>query len=71
MYKSIEEMKRECYEIGYKEGYEEGYEIGIKEVRKEVAHTLLKEGSLTLEEISQVTSLSLAEIKQLQASQTP
>lgn len=68
MYKSIEEMKKECYEIGWKEGYEIGYKIGWEKSRKETAFRMLQEGRYSLEEIVKISRLSLDEVKKLQSS---
>ena len=51
-------------EKAYKKGYEEGYKIGYEEGRKEFALKLLAH-NFPLEEIANLTDLSIEEIKKL------
>lgn len=60
MYKSIEEMKKECYEIGYKIGWEKS--------QTETALRMLEEGKYALEDIARISGFSLDEVKKLQSS---
>ena len=52
-------------EKAYKKGYEEGYKIGYEEGRKEFALKLLAH-NFPLEEIANLTDLSIDEIKKLE-----
>lgn len=59
--KGLEEGRKE----GRKEGHKEGFEEGIKEASIEVAKSLLKLGANTLEQIADITHLSIEEIQKL------
>ena len=52
-------------EKAYKKGYEEGYKIGYEEGRKEFALKLLAH-NFPLDEIADLTDLSIEEIKKLE-----
>ena len=52
-------------EKAYKKGYEEGYKIGYEEGRKEFALKLLAH-NFSLDEIADLTDLSIEEIKKLE-----
>ena len=52
-------------EKAYKKGYEEGYKIGYEEGRKEFALKLLAH-NFPLDEIADLTDLSIDEIKKLE-----
>ena len=52
-------------EKAYKKGYEEGYKIGYEESRKEFALKLLAH-NFPLDEIADLTDLSIEEIKKLE-----
>ena len=52
-------------EKAYKKGYEEGYKIGYEEGRKEFALKLLAH-NFPLDEIANLTDLSIEEIKKLE-----
>ena len=52
-------------EKAYKKGYEEGYKIGYEEGRKEFALKLLAH-NFPLDEIADLTDLSIEEIKNLE-----
>ena len=52
-------------EKAYKKGYEEGYKIGYEEGRKEFALKLLAH-NFPLNEIADLTDLSIEEIKKLE-----
>ena len=52
-------------EKAYKKGYEEGYKIGYEEGRKEFALKLLAH-NFPLDEIADLTDLSIVEIKKLE-----
>ena len=52
-------------EKAYKKGYEEGYKIGYEEGRKEFALKLLTH-NFPLDEIADLTDLSIEEIKKLE-----
>ena len=64
----IEEGKVIGIEEGKVIGIEEGKNIGITEGKKEIAIKLL-EKNMTLEEISEITDLSMEEIKMLKENQ--
>ena len=56
---------KHAVEKAYKKGYEEGYKIGYEEGRKEFALKLLAH-NFPLDEIADLTDLSIEEIKKLE-----
>ncbi|NBI65669.1 hypothetical protein D1646_02350 [Pseudoflavonifractor sp. 60] len=66
MCKVMEDMRRAERE----EGIKEGIEVGIKEGIQTMVLRMLERGSCALEEIAQLSGLSLEEVKQLQARQS-
>ena len=60
MYKVIEDMRKEECEAGIKEGMKEGM--------KTAALRMLEAGKYALEEIANISGLSLDEVKKLQES---
>ena len=60
MYKVIEDMRKEEREAGIKEGMKEGM--------KTAALRMLEAGKYALEEIANISGLSLDEVKKLQES---
>ena len=77
MCKVMEDMRNESWNEGIKEGMKEGRKEGIKEGRKEgikegmkaAARRMLEAGKYALEEIAEISGLSLEDVKQLQAGQ--
>lgn len=73
MCKVMEDMRNESWregiEEGKKEGIKEGRKEGIKESMKAVASRMLEAGKYALEEIAEISGLSLEDIKKLQAGQ--
>ncbi len=69
MCRIVEEMVNESYREAYEEAYQEGCEKGRRKVRKAVALRMLKKGKYTLEDIIEISQLSLDEVKRLQAGQ--
>ena len=65
MCKVLEEMCREEREEGRKEGRQEGRQEGIQDTLQ----LFLKDGTLTLEKIAEITHLPLEEVKRLQRDQ--
>ncbi len=65
----VNESYREAYEEAYQEAYQEGCEKGRRKVRKAVALRMLEKGKYTLEDIIEISQLSLDEVKRLQAGQ--
>ena len=65
MCKVLEEMCREEREEGRKEGRQEGRQEGIQDTLQ----LFLKDGTLTLEKIAEITHLPLEEVKRLQRGQ--
>ena len=63
-YSSYVASMEQKYEDGVIKGVKEGKEIGVKEGKIEVARNMLKSG-LSLEMITQITGLSLSEVKEL------
>lgn len=53
-------------ELAEEKGKTEGLEVGAKQKAKEVAESLLKLGTMTLEQISEITKLSMSEVKTIQ-----
>lgn len=66
-YSSYVASMEQKYEDGVIKGVKEGKEIGVKEGKIEVARNMLKSG-LSLEMITQITGLSLSEVKSLTSS---
>ncbi len=71
----MDELTRQIFMDGYKAGFEEAYKIGFeigyrKECRK-IAGRLLQMGIGSLQEIVELTSLSLSEVQRLQARLNP
>lgn len=69
MCKVIEEMRREEREEGIQEGMQIGIKKGFKDSSETSALRMLSDGSLPLEKIAEFSSLSLDEVKKLQAEQ--
>lgn len=69
MCKVLEEMCREEREEGRKEGRQEGRKEGRQEGIQDTLQLFLKDGTLTLEKIAEITHLPLEEVKRLQRSQ--
>ena len=65
MCKVLEEMCKEEREEGRKEGRQEGRQEGIQDTLQ----LFLKDGTLTLEKIAEITHLPLEEVKRLQRGQ--
>lgn len=62
MCKAIDEMR----EDSRNEGRNEGIEIGANTTRKEMAAALLRKNIMPLEDLAELTKLSIEEIQQLQ-----
>ncbi len=64
----IDEIEKRSYneghDNGYKSGHDSGYSQGLEKGRLEIAKNLLKTG-MDIEKISEVTSLSIEEIKSI------
>ncbi len=56
-----EKARRTGFEDGFQDGFQDGFEDGKRESKLEVAHNLLKLG-LSIEQISEATSLSIEEL---------
>ncbi len=67
MCKIMEDMRNEALNEGIKKGIKEGIKKGIKEEMKASALRMLAGGKYALEEIVNISGLSLDEIKQLKA----
>ncbi len=61
MCKAIDEMREDSRN--------EGIEIGINTTRKEMAAALLRKNIMPLEDLAELTKLSIEEIQQLQQQQ--
>ena len=64
----LAEGKREGLAEGKREGLAEGKREGKRETMLETAKRMLKSGMLALKDIAKFSGLSLAEVKELQAS---
>lgn len=77
MCKVLEDMRNESFQegirIGRQEVFQEAFQEGFQEARREnmlaTAKKMLSLGKYALDEIAQITGLSLDEVKTLQASQ--
>lgn len=69
MCKVMEDMRNESWREGVQEGKKEGIKEGIKESMKVVASRMLEAGKYALEEIAEISGLSLEDVKKLQAGQ--
>ena len=73
MCKVIEDMRREEREEGRQEGLLEGRQEGLLEGRQEnmnaIARRMLTAGRYALEEIAEISGLSLDEVRKLQGAQ--
>ncbi len=69
MSKIIEDMKNEAFNEGYRLGIEEGRKIVIKEKARNTAKRMWKTGKYKLEEIVNISGLSLDEVKALEYEQ--
>lgn len=53
-----------------KQAFERGFEIGERESQKEIIQRMLAAGKYTLEDIVDITGLSLEEVKKLQSDKS-
>lgn len=74
MCKVIEEMRKEEREEGRREGRQEGIQEGIQKGNQErmitTARRMLETGKYVLDEIANISGLSLDEVKKLQAERS-
>ena len=66
MCKVFEEIRDEGIAIGIQQGLQQGMQQGREEMKLDFAKKLLRHGKLTLEEIAQMTGLSLGDVRKLQ-----
>ena len=69
MCKAMEDMRNESLKEGLKEGMEKGIRKGRKEEKQLTVLRMLEAGKYALEEVAQISGLSLDEVKRLQAGQ--
>lgn len=64
--KAVKEAREEGLKEGHKKGLKEGKKEGLEQSKKEMAKKSLKIGTLTLEQIAEITDLTIDEVKELQ-----
>lgn len=69
MCKVLEDMRNESLQKGIRIGRQEGFQEARRENMLATAKRMLNLGKYALDEIAQITDLSLDEVKNLQASQ--
>ena len=69
MCKVLEDMRNESLQEGIRMGRQEGFQEARQENMLATAKRMLNLGKYALDEIAQITDLSLDEVKTLQASQ--
>ena len=69
MCKVLEDMRNESFQEGIRIGRQEGFQEARQENMLATAKRMLNLGKYALDEIAQITDLSLDEVKTLQASQ--
>lgn len=69
MCKVLEDMRNESLQEGIRIGRQEGFQEARQENMLATAKRMLNLGKYALDEIAQITDLSLDEVKTLQASQ--
>ena len=66
--KAVKENTKKCLEMGLKEGTEIGHRRGLEEGRKDMAKSLLAEGSFPVSKIAQLSKLSVREVESIRNS---
>ena len=69
MCKVMEDMRNESLREGMREGRKEGRKEGIREEKKLTVLRMLEIGKYALEEVANISGLSLEEVEKLQAGQ--
>lgn len=64
--REMEELKEKAVKEAREEGHKEGLKEGLEQSKKEMAKKSLKIGTLTLEQIAEITDLTIDEVKELQ-----
>ena len=65
---AVKENTKKCLEMGLKEGTEIGHRRGLEEGRKDMAKSLLAEGSFSVSKIAELSKLSIREVESIRNS---
>ena len=66
--KAVKKNTKKCLEMGLKEGTEIGHRRGLEEGRKDMAKSLLAEGSFSVSKIAKLSKLSIMEVESIRNS---